>query len=247
MNHETETISLPKKITRLVVLGDPHGDLRGLLGVLEREGGDAAAFVSVGDNVGYADGPTSSRLCEELMRRRIPSVIGNHEEWMDNIGRLAMVHDGENWILSPKAFEWSRSLPYRIRFIMQSAPHLSVSVVHSLKSPIDWKFIKPVNVSLLKEQENTDLVFCGHSHGPKIFSEECIRLNLLKEKDQASVDLTANQQYVVDAGSMGRPAYFPDPMHLERATYAVLDIKKNSVTIRSFKKKTVRGGQESPV
>ena len=51
----TDTLRLPASTARLVVLGDPHGDLIALDLVLAREGKHGTAFVSVGDNVGYAD------------------------------------------------------------------------------------------------------------------------------------------------------------------------------------------------
>ena len=71
MTHErTDTLRLPADVNRLVVLGDPHGDLIGLELVLAKEGKPGTAFASAGDNVGYADGKVLSFMCQLLEERK---------------------------------------------------------------------------------------------------------------------------------------------------------------------------------
>ena len=88
LSHRTDEVALPPTITRIVAIGDPHGDLAGLAAVLAREERDDTLLVSVGDNVGYGDSVVSSELCRRLAAKKVLSVHGNHEAWLEPDGRL---------------------------------------------------------------------------------------------------------------------------------------------------------------
>lgn len=242
LNNRTDKIHLPQNIKRLVVLGDPHGDIAGLRNVFEREEGPGVAFVSVGDNVGYVDGPTSSKVCKELMERMIPSVYGNHEDCIDDFGGLAIAGNTGDRFLSQEALSWSRDLPFRLEVFLEGLTDLSIKIVHSIMNGAYWDFISPANAEQLSNKEEVDLVFCGHSHGPRIYtfgrnSEKAIaQLDLDRTEHKVSVILKPSQCNVVDAGSLGRPAYHPDSGQFDHATYAVLDIVNRTVTIYSLTK-----------
>ena len=53
-------MELPAEVWRIVVLGDPHGDLIALEQVLLQESRPDTLVLSAGDNVGYSDGAVSS-------------------------------------------------------------------------------------------------------------------------------------------------------------------------------------------
>src|SRR5205823_3364901 len=128
---------------RIVVLGDPHGDLVGLIEVLEREDRPEVQIFSAGDNVGYSDGPTSSELCRILAARKIPSVTGNHEAWSPT-GRLFLPAAGGPPDLAPEAHAWCQALPLRIKIKALAAPDLAIVLVHSLP---EWGYVAPDNAA----------------------------------------------------------------------------------------------------
>jgi len=235
----TDDLRLPEGATRLVVLGDPHGDLIGLDLALAREAGPGAAFVSVGDNVGYADGPVSSLMCRALAERGIRSVYGNHEAWAED-GRLTVVSPGgQSPRLDAEALAWCRALPHRLRI---SAPGLAgpVHVVHTLPA---WAYVRADTAERLADlEEAAHVTFCGHSHKPAVYA---LRRGLRRPKVRrldpraaapVEVPLEPGTRYVVDAGSLARPAGPRRGLRLERATYAVLDLERRAVRLVALDK-----------
>lgn len=96
----TDGILVPRAVTRLVVLGNPHGDLAGLEAVLARE---PERSYSAGDNIGYAGGPASFFDCASpLESLGIASVYGNHEAWLGEDGTLAIALDTPVEALEPR-------------------------------------------------------------------------------------------------------------------------------------------------
>ena len=124
------------------------------------------AFVSVGDNIGYADGRLSSFFCQVLEERGIPSVYGNHEDWSRS-GRLFLSPPGLPRDLSPEALTWCQGLPYRLRVEGHPALAGGVHVVHTLP---DWAYVRADSAVRLADREEARIVFCGHSHKPAIYA-----------------------------------------------------------------------------
>lgn len=252
--HRTCELAPGPEVTRVVALGDPHGDLAGLEGVLRRERATPGALLlSVGDNVGYADGAASSELCARLEREGILSVHGNHEAWMEPDGRLAIVVDRKRpRLLSPEALRWSGALPMRIRLACAAAPDLPISVVHSIlitgeprredDAGILHEYANTETAPLLVEQEGeARVVLCGHTHGPAIHAVdprgrvETRRLELEPDAE-LSLALDGDRRYVVDAGSLARPGHHPEPGRFELGTYAVVDLVARRAHLRAFAK-----------
>ena len=263
LSRRTDDLLLPPSTTRLVVLGDPHGDLDGLETVLAREDRPGTVIVSVGDNIGYADGPTSSEFCRRLAERDIKSVYGNHEAWMDEGGRLFIVNDrGAPRQVSAEAFAWCRSLPFRLHVTHHG---LKISVVHTLTNaaepvtweipldhptlratievsePLGWDYVSNANADILADAEHADIVFVGHSHGPAIYvvpretSTKVHRPDLRSDRPLL-VSVSENHRYVVDAGSLARPGFHPEPGCFDRASYAALDFKSRTLELHSVEK-----------
>jgi len=233
---DTQTLALPAAVTRLVVLGDPHGDVIGLDEVLRRERNPQTAFVSVGDNVGYADGRLSSEMCALLQAQGIPSVRGNHEAWVDD-GMLKLVSSGPPQ-LTPEALEWLAELPRRIVVKAVACDGLSISVVHAVG---EWSYVNVRNARNLLDTEGTQLVFCGHTHRPTIYTLDREGQATSKRfeptrKTPMRAALDPGKRYVVDAGSLARPARLRGGMAPERSTYAVLDLVARTVELRGLDK-----------
>jgi len=240
MDPPRRSVELSVNEQRLVVLGDPHGDVPGLEHVLAREDGPAVRFVSVGDNVGYADGQSSSRLCSMLAARRIASVYGNHEEWLGDDGTLAIVRPSEADIrLTEQAFEWCRALPQRLDLGLSAARDWSLAVVHHLEASY-FDFVsndvrRPIRL------HGVDLLFVGHTHGPKVFewtSDDEVRLHLLDPAatEPLLLELRTGHRYVVDAGSLAKPAHHPQLGNPRRGSYATLDVRERMLALHAFLK-----------
>jgi predicted phosphodiesterase len=233
-----ETLTLPPSAKRVVVLGDPHGDLVAFELILELEAGDDTVFVSVGDNVGYADGRTSSFLCELLVKHNVRSVVGNHEDWCLSDGRLQISPPGLPRTLTPEALEWCQGLPHRLRLESEALAELTVGVVHTLP---DWAYVGADSAGRLAELEGTSITFCGHTHKPAFYilnSKGRVNVRRLDPRSATPVSLTVEpgKRYVVDAGSLARPSRPRGRTCPEQGTYAVLDIATRILQLKAIDK-----------
>lgn len=235
----SEDIEYPADVRRLVVLGDPHGDVLGLELVLERERRPGVAFVSVGDNVGHADGELSSHFCALLVEHDIPSVFGNHEDWIHD-GKLLLVRGGLSRALTTEAHLWCQTLPYRLRLRFAAAPGLAVHVVHSFRG---WSYVDAGSAPrLLAREEEADVVFCGHTHRPALYAEEPLGAEAdaqrfdPRRKRPLLVERDPRRRYVVDAGSLAFPERVRGGPCPDRATYAALDLERGRIELHAVDK-----------
>ncbi|MEZ0228623.1 MAG: metallophosphoesterase [Planctomycetota bacterium] len=233
----TDFIKLPAAKKRIVVLGDPHGDLIGLIEVLDREDRPEVQIFSAGDNVGYSDGAMSSEMCRILMDRKIPSVTGNHEAWSPD-GKLFLPAPGSGPNLTPEAHAWCQGLPIRIKIQAEAAPDVSMTLVHSLP---EWGYVSADNARSFLALEAADVVFCGHTHRPGIYTVTEDRIDfavgsLSVKNSPIRAALAPGKRFVVDAGSLARPnqGY---KSQLEKGSYAAIDLEKRVVEVHGFSKK----------
>lgn len=246
LSRRVDDLILPATVTRIVALGDPHGDLAGLEVVLGGEERAGTAILSVGDNIGYADANACSELCRRLATRGIPSVFGNHEDWSSDDGELfLMKKPGGTKVLAADALAFCRARPMRIRITLEKEPGLVVSVVHTLAREVDgrigWEYVTPVNADVLADEEGAQVVLCGHSHGPAIYEispdGQVHTTHLSLEGDEtASVTLRQDWRYVIDCGSLARTGYHNEPGTFALATYGFVDLTERTVGMRAVAK-----------
>jgi predicted phosphodiesterase len=239
VSERCETLSLPSSVKRVVILGDPHGDLVALELLLERELRADTAFVSVGDNVGYADGRTSSYFCQLLVEHKIHSVVGNHEDGCLEDGRLQLSPPGLPRDLTPEALEFCRGLPHRLRIESEALGDLTVGVVHTLP---DWAYVKADNAERLAQIEGTALTFCGHTHRPALYTLKAtggVGVRRFDPRGSAPLSATLDPEarLVVDAGSLAKPARPRGSPCPEHGTYAVLDLEALTVRLEVIDKR----------
>lgn len=240
----TDVLELPAEVWRIVVLGDPHGDLIALEQVLRQESRPDTLVLSAGDNVGYSDGAVSSYLCQVLEERKIRSVRGNHEAWSED-GTLFHSPPGLPRQLSEVAQRWINALPTRIRIRAAARPELSISLTHCLPN---WAYVNAKEARRFLDLEEADLVLCGHTHRPAVYSVgPRARKATSKRFDPRSktplrVELKPKTRVVCDAGSLARPSRprrgaQPGGMCLEYGTYAVVDLRAGAVELHSVDKR----------
>jgi len=239
-----ETHTFPAEITRLVVFGDPHGDHAGLDAVLNRETAPGTAFLSVGDNVGYASGSRSSSFVQRLWELEARSVQGNHEDWVDQDGRLAICLDRSDRLLDPDVATWAKQLPRELLCEFEAAPGLRLLLTHTLdaRQGMKWPYVDRSTVHRVGEAIQADLIVFGHTHGPRLYCpegegwrEEELDLSQGPAVVGSAIP-TAPARLFVDAGSLARPGHREtgDAHHL--ATYALVDLTTRRVEVRALSK-----------
>ncbi len=231
--HRTVELALPPGTTRIVALGDPHGDVVSVERLLAEQG-EGTLVLSVGDNVAAWDLEGSTRLCELLARRGLPSVRGNHDACLGEDGEMLLAPPELDARLPPGTAAFSRGLPRRLRL---SGAGLALSVVHTLA---DWSYVSAEAAPTLLEEEQADLVMCGHSHRPAIYevgpAGDVAVTAPGARVGAVSVSLRPGLRYVVDAGSVARPALAGGDEDPAWGSYAVLDLAARTVELRVFAK-----------
>ena len=235
-----------KPSSRVVLLGDPHGDLRTTQRIVHRERAidEDVVIACVGDDIGYADGPTSSAMVEWLEHNMVPMVLGNHEEWYFNENRLSVVDDRRaERKLTESAAVWISGLPHRVDLYYPDSPAVVASIVHSIRTPF-WDDVQPHSVSkLMKALPGIGIILIGHSHCARIMvvgsdgATSCKFFDYT-ELEACDADIRGASTVIVDAGSISRPR--TDLRQLSResvyGTYAVLDLKTGSAGLRRIER-----------
>jgi hypothetical protein len=243
------SLTLSSDIQRLVVLGDPHGDITGVEKIYQIESRADTLICCVGDVVGYADGPTSSSLCRFFEERGIPTVEGNHEDWVRPSGRLAIVTEGHDAMLDRQALAWIKGLPRSMRLTRDDGKVLGI-LAHSFRKG-GWDWVRTDNAyAFAKTFGSPRLVLVGHSHRPKFITvsregkieQQSFDYRLQEHLDKA---IPTDGTLLIDTGSIARPeATEIDNLKLRHdglrfGTYAAVEIRTGKASL----KRIVKHGQ----
>jgi predicted phosphodiesterase len=246
---QTRRFELSPEHSRLLVLGDPHGAIKTVKQTFAEDRDNRTLATCVGDVVGYADGPDSSRLAEFFLSEGIPTVEGNHEDWARDDGSLAIVQD-QNAArqLSTSTLEWMRSLPAHIEFRRPDREDLLALMVHSIRHP-NWDWIKPFTAPrFLKRLGEPRLVLSGHSHRPKFmlmspsYEVSVVPFNF-ESDEEITIVLPDDGCLIVDSGSLGRAELEPclktpgvrrEPTRF--GTYSVIDFESRKAVLRRIER-----------
>ena len=229
---------------RLVILGDPHGDLDGSRRALEREHQPRTVELCVGDVVGHADGPTSSALAEYLEQRGVVTIQGNHEEWYLRGRELVFVDKrGADRKLTGPAHNWVATLPERLDVLCGSTTPV-VTLVHGIKRPM-WEDVEPGSVGrLVRAVPDVRVVVVGHSHCPRIFHHiegERARVTdfAFDEVEEVAHPFPEYGTLVIDAGSISHPQRATKGARRTHdfGTYAVIDLAAREARLRRVDKR----------
>ena len=194
-------------MTKYFIFSDIHGNYEALKSVMSEYDEELkmgpCVPICLGDVVGY--GPNPRECIQELRRRNIASLAGNHD--YAAIGRMDIsffnpyAKDAVLWtkdILQPEDVEFLSSLPLRREFDEMTLVHATPC------EPEQWNYL----FTLYDAQHNfscfnTRVCFVGHSHAP-IFI-------IKKQTDECWVHphpilcLRDGWRYIVNVGSVGQP------------------------------------------
>lgn len=202
---------------RIAVLADIHGNLRALEAVhadLIKRSPDV--IVNLGDHV---SGPLqASATADWLMQRDWISIRGNHDRQLIDRppGDMGLSDRAAHAQLTRRHFDWIAALP-PTRMLAEDILLCHGSPTSDLEYLLEQIDGDRVRLASPKEIQRTlgevraALVFCGHSHIPRIVS-------------------LPGGVWVVNPGSVGLPAYddtLPVPHYVEtgspHARYAIVD------------------------
>jgi predicted phosphodiesterase len=209
---------------KIVILGDIHANYSALSAVLSRVDADKTdACYCVGDLVGYGAEP--SRVIEEVRRRGIVTVAGNHDhavvrrldpEYFNPFARASVFWTRDR--LSPDELDYLAGLPLQLH-----TEHFTL--VHgSVHEPEGFHYIQ----TLQDAEASFDcmvrpLAFIGHSHVPvSFFDGDPVRFSVTPRTPTDPSGKT-----IVNVGAIGQPRD-EDP----RAAYAVYDTKQQEVLLK---------------
>jgi predicted phosphodiesterase len=211
---------------RYLVFSDIHGNIEALEMVLE----EIAAIrpdivVSLGDVVGYGANP---RECVDTVEEYAHiRVSGNHD--LAAIG----LEDSDTFNQTAKrAIHWTaRTLEPRHHEMLERYDPVRryggcVFAHGSPVSPLDFEYIYTIGEARrVFEQCGEKFIFIGHTHIPGIISfterEGC------KVIEHSIVNIAAGSRYLINVGSIGQPRDGN-----AAASFAILDLKKNLISIR---------------
>lgn len=212
--HRTAESSLGK----IAVISDIHSNLHALEAVFtECTLRDIQRFFCLGDIVGYAAFP--SECLSAIRHLKCPTVLGNHDQYVArgapaynlNFMARAGIEYSVNR-LKPAAREWLASLPAVLTEERTTLVHAS------LDEPLAWNYILcAADAEYSFPRQRTPVCFYGHTHIPKLYTEEGKQQPEPLERNRFRLD--PEGRYHINPGSVGQPRGGGDP----RAQFLVFD------------------------
>ena len=214
---------------RVAIISDIHGNLEAFLEVLadiDQTGVDA--IHCLGDIVGY--GPDPEAVVQLLRRKRIPSVMGNHELALLSDGYFSRLNDSTKKsllitrsLLTEESVRYLETLPETVSAydarLVHGCPAASVTVY--LFDPSDRMLEKLFNA--FPER----ICFVGHTHHLALFGfdgSEVSRDTLT----EGIVPLVPDTRYIINVGSVGQPR----DRQNKNAKYVVWDTEQHTIEVR---------------
>ncbi|MCF8049837.1 MAG: metallophosphoesterase family protein [Desulfobacterales bacterium] len=213
---------------KIAVVSDIHGNLDAFESVLrDIDNVGIDRIYCLGDNIGY--GPEPVGAIEALQRRKIASVIGNHE--------LALTHRRYLSLFNPTARE---SLLKTAEMMDDASLHYAAGLpasmvkagarfVHGFPPDSPLIYLFQVSEKQMKKSLETleeSICFVGHTHDLDIVSFDGIRIQW-DRLTQGPRRLSPDLRYIVNVGSVGQPRDGDN-----RAKYALWDTENHSLEIR---------------
>ncbi|MFZ0724232.1 MAG: metallophosphoesterase family protein [Desulfobacterales bacterium] len=191
---------------RLAVISDIHGNWDAFTAVLADIDAEAPNGVfCLGDSIGYGGEP--ERVIQELRRRAIASVRGNHEQavlapdrlkWFNPLARKSLVRTAT--MLSAKSQQVLASFPVALssrgcRFVHGFPPDSVTTYYFEVPDGDRRRIIRSMA---------EHICFIGHTHDLALITCDGRRLTAAA-LDAGTVHLRPGQRAVVCAGSVGQP------------------------------------------
>jgi predicted phosphodiesterase len=189
---------------KIGIFGDIHGNLVALEAVLDRlrQEGVERMFCT-GDVVGY--GPSPNECIERIQMEKIPSVMGNHDEYATQLTRKdwKIRQEARTAILWTQQALTGRNLRW-LAMLPRIVEAEGIQVVHGSHIPWPrWRYV----LNRVSAAENflfqkANVSFNGHSHVPLLVSH---RDGLMPRISQLRDFVVApGRQFLISVGSVGQ-------------------------------------------
>jgi predicted phosphodiesterase len=211
---------------RIAVFSDIHGNLHALQAVLKViDESDISKIFCGGDVVGYGANP--NECCDELRKREIPTVAGNHDHaaltladisYFNRIAKEAVLWTQDQ--LTEENTEWLHSIPMTL-----SSDDNTFTIVHaSPYSPDEWNYVLTMgDARRAFEHFEERICFIGHSHQPFIIENFNGNLSC---PTQSVYEMRPDGRYLINVGSVGQPRD-RDP----HASFCIVDMNENTIKL----------------
>jgi predicted phosphodiesterase len=213
---------------KIAIISDIHGNFEAFQEVLsDLDTIEINELVCLGDCVGY--GPEPEKVLAEVMRRTIPTTLGNHElavcnkrhlNWFNPMARASI--EKTITMLSNKSIKFIQSLPcsYVLEqcrcvhgyppdsvrtYLFQKAPH---ALIKTFKAMVE------------------SICFVGHTHYLELIQFDGRQVERLPLKEGITA-LKPQYQHIVNVGSVGQPRDGTNS-----AKYAIYDTESLELEIR---------------
>lgn len=227
-NSASSVLERPAK--KIAIISDLHGNYHALQAVMERvDEENCDLVICTGDIVGYGARP--NECADEIRRRNIPSIAGNHDHAsllltdisnFNDIAKAAVIWTKE--VLSEENSAFLRQLPLTIKDQANN-----IFFVHaSPKDPGEWNYILTMGEARINFHYFTEQIcFIGHSHQPFIIENDSSNLACPSKPE---IELREGMRYLVNVGSVGQPRdHNPEPC------YVICDLENRRLSIRRTK------------
>jgi len=228
LHHPLESTDKIDQPMRLAILSDIHGNYDALKKVLiDMDGAGVDSEICLGDCIGY--GPEPEETIREVMQRKIPSILGNHElaavdpshlNWFNPLARRSLEQTIR--MLSSTSRDYISRLPfYRIasqaRFVHGFPPESAQTYLFQKTAP-----------ELRKTFETMEerICFLGHTHTLEIIRYDGRQVDRMK-LGEGKTQLDEEARYIVNVGSVGQPRDGTN-----HAKYAIWDKSEGTIEVR---------------
>ncbi|MEF2144671.1 MAG: metallophosphoesterase family protein [Desulfovibrionaceae bacterium] len=228
----------------LAVISDVHGNIEALDRVLEdidRRG--VTDVVCLGDAIGY--GPEPEACVRRIRERRMPMVLGNHEQglksakylaWFNGPARQALTQTRK--LLEEETVAWLRERPVSLErhgmLFVHGCPPASVT---------DYLYaMDEEDLAACFRSYPQRLAFAGHTHELNLYSYDGAEARREEFWDKP-VQLDPARRYIVNAGAVGQPrdqdvrakyVLLDRVTQVLQAVFVEYDIRKTAEAIRAL-------------
>ena len=216
------------RIMKIAVVSDIHGNLEAFQQVLadiEQAGIDRV--ISLGDNIGY--GPDSEKVMALIRRRKIPSIMGNHEMALVDPSYLKWFNVLARESLQKTSRKLSDTSQQEIAEFPASLIENGCRFVHGFPPDQVTTYLFEVSDQKLEQTLGTlneRICFVGHTHKLEMIGFDGDRLSR-SQLVQGTTQLDPRHRYIINAGSVGQPRDATN-----HAKYVIWDAARDSLEVR---------------
>ncbi len=213
---------------RIAILSDIHGNLEALQKVLaDVDASKVDEIACLGDCIGY--GPDPEAVIAEILKRRIPTIIGNHEmavcdathlQWFNPMARRSL--ETTLTMLSADSIAYIKQLPYSL------VTH-GCRCVHGFPPDSAQQYLFQKSTHELKQAFAAmvePICFIGHTHDLEIIRHDGRNLKRGPLREGIT-HLVPGDRYLINVGSVGQPRDGTN-----HAKYVILDKDRAHVETR---------------